>query len=75
MPFFGSLKIKQYILSFQDFLTDPYVTSRDLQGRKTILVQRQSSSEFKSSLQHAALQFRISQKTAIIISPFIYSSF
>ena len=31
---FGSLKAKQSILVSKIFLTDPYVTSRDLEGRK-----------------------------------------
>ena len=31
---FGSLKAKQLILVSKFILTDPYVTSRDLQGRK-----------------------------------------
>ena len=31
---FGSLKAMQSVLVSKIFLTDPYVTSRDLQGRK-----------------------------------------
>ena len=31
---FGSLKTKQSVLVSKNILIDPYVTSRDLQGRK-----------------------------------------
>ena len=34
MVLFGSLKEKQVILVSKIILTDPYVTSRDLHGRK-----------------------------------------
>ena len=51
----ASLKAKQLILVSKIILTDPYVASRDLQGRRTIQVR--SSSKFKSSLQRAGTQF------------------
>ena len=50
VSFFCSLKTKQLTEISKIFSTDPYVTSRDLQVRKTILAR--SSSEFNSSLQH-----------------------
>ena len=45
------VKTKATNLSYKDFLTDSYVTSRDFRAKKNILVR--SSSDFKSSLQHA----------------------
>ena len=55
MVLLGSLKARQLILVSKIILTDPYVTSRDLHGRK--LYKIRNSSKFKSSLQHAGTWF------------------
>ena len=42
---FWFIKYKAIVLSFQDFLPDPYLTSRDLQGRNCTSLTVQVSSK------------------------------